>query len=380
MTAPVLSLVIPCYNEERTLQSCVGRVLEIASADLGLEVIIVDDCSKDRSGEIADALAHHHPGVVKAYHHEVNRGKGAALHTGFRHATGDFVGVQDADLEYDPHDLLRLVEPLRNDVADVVFGSRFLSSGSHRVLYFWHSLGNRFLTLLSNMLTDLNLTDMETCYKLFKREIIQFLELHEEQFGFEPEVVAQVAQLRVRIYEIGISYFGRTYAEGKKIGIKDCFRALYCILRYNLPKAPLPIQFLFYLFVGGIAAAVNLSLFLIVYGAGLDVIPAAAVAFLTAAMVNYALSVALLFRKNARWASPLEYLFYAAVVAVMALFDAYATKALVLTGFTPLGAKTIATMVGLLFNFLGRKYLVFYEPVSPDWQPQGHNRAPSIRP
>jgi dolichol-phosphate mannosyltransferase len=228
-----LSVVIPCYNEEKTLQACVDSVLAIADATLELELIVVDDCSADGSLAVARRLAERTPGLT-VIHHPTNQGKGAALRTGFASATGDFVAVQDADREYDPQDLKKLLMPLRTGEADVVLGSRFLSAGYHRVLYFWHSLGNRFLTLLSNMLTDLNLTDMETCYKVFRREVIQSIAIEENRFGFEPEVVAKIAQMRLRIYEMGISYRGRTYAEGKKIGMKDGWRALYCILKYNL--------------------------------------------------------------------------------------------------------------------------------------------------
>lgn len=241
-----LTVVIPCYNEEQTLEQCISRVLAIQDDSLHLEIIIVDDCSTDGSANVAKRLAAEHPHIVYCRHTR-NRGKGAALRTGFSKATGDFVAVQDADLEYDPQDLKQLLVPLINETADIVFGSRFLSGSAHRVLYFWHALGNTFLTLLSNMLTDLDLTDMETCYKVFKREIIQNIDLQENRFGFEPEVVAKVAQMRVRVYEIGIAYYGRTYAEGKKIGMRDGWRALYCILKYNLPKAPWPVQFLFYI-------------------------------------------------------------------------------------------------------------------------------------
>ena len=228
VTKVTLSLVIPCYNEEKTLEACVDKVLAIQDDTLALELIVVDDCSKDGSVAVAMRLRERVPGLV-VLRHEKNQGKGAALRTGIKHASGDYVAIQDADLEYDPMDLKRLIVPLRNGDADVVLGSRFLSAGHHRVLYFWHSLGNKFLTLLSNMLTDLNLTDMETCYKVFRREVIQSIEIEENRFGFEPEVVAKIAQRRLRIYETGISYSGRTYAEGKKIGVKDGFRAVYCL-------------------------------------------------------------------------------------------------------------------------------------------------------
>ncbi|MHC4454721.1 MAG: glycosyltransferase family 2 protein [Planctomycetota bacterium] len=248
--ATKLSIVVPCFNEEKTLRKCIEKVLEIDDDTLFLELIIVDDCSSDRSLVIARELEDKYPGIINVLNHKINQGKGAALRTGFQKATGDFVAVQDADLEYNPMEFKKLLVPLINNQADVVFGSRFLSAGHHRVLYFWHYLGNRLLTFLSNMFTDLNLTDMETCYKVFKREIIQNIQIKENRFGFEPEIVAKVAQMRLRIFEIGISYYARTYEEGKKIGIKDGIRALYCIFRYNAHFAPLPIQFLIYFFIG----------------------------------------------------------------------------------------------------------------------------------
>ena len=241
-----LSIVVPCYNEEPTIKKCINKVLKIADDRLSLEIIIVDDCSTDHSLLVAHELEKKHP-EISLLQHEKNRGKGAALRTGFQKVTGDFVAVQDADLEYEPMDLKKLLIPLVNNDADVVLGSRFLSPEFHRVLYFWHSLGNRFLTFLSNMFTDLNLTDMEACYKVFRRDIIQNIDIKEDRFGFEPEIVAKLAHLRLRIYEIGISYRGRTYEEGKKISVRDGFRALYCIFRYNAHSAPLPIQLLFYL-------------------------------------------------------------------------------------------------------------------------------------
>lgn len=202
------------------------------------EVIIVNDCSKDNTEDAVQKYMADNPELpITYYKHEVNQGKGAALHTGIRIATGDYVIIQDADLEYDPEEYNLLLKPLEDGVADVVYGSRFMGGNPHRILFYWHSIGNRWLTTLSNMFTNLNLTDMETCYKVFRREIIQNIKLEERRFGFEPEVTAKIARIpRIRIYEIGISYYGRTYEEGKKIGWKDGFRAIYCILKYNLFK------------------------------------------------------------------------------------------------------------------------------------------------
>ena len=228
-----LSIVMPVFNEAATLEATVERVLAV---DLGVEreLILVDDCSSDGSAPFADALAARHAGVVRCLRHPQNRGKGAALRTGFAAASGDCVMVQDADLEYDPTEIPKLLRPVLDGVADAVFGSRFAGGECHRVLYYWHSVGNRFLTLLSNMTTNLNLTDMEVGYKLFRREVIQSIRLREDRFGFEPEVTAKVARIRgIRIYETGISYRGRTYEEGKKIGWKDGLRAIYCILKYR---------------------------------------------------------------------------------------------------------------------------------------------------
>jgi putative flippase GtrA len=262
------------------------------------------------------------------------------------------------------------VVPLAEGHADVVFGSRFLSTGSHRVLYFWHSMGNQFLTFLSNMLTDLNLTDMETCYKVFRREVIQSIEIEENRFGFEPEVVAKVAQKRLRIYELGISYSGRTYAEGKKIGMKDGWRALYCILKYNLHKAPWPIQFVFYVFIGGLSAIVNLALFVPLLDAGVRVEIAAPAAFLIAAAVNYYLSVLILFRHRARWSSTVEILIFLAVVGSILCVDLVLTRSFIRSGMAPWLGKSLATAVGLILNFSARRFIVFSEPGNPDWAPQ----------
>ena len=225
-----LSVVMPVFNESAHIEQIVKAVLAVP---IDKELIIVDDCSRDGTREKLASIATL-PGVRVLYH-DVNQGKGAALRTGFAAAAGDLVLVQDADLEYDPREYPKLLAPILSGKADVVFGSRFVGGDSHRVLYFWHSMGNRALTLFSNMMTNLNLTDMETCYKAFRREVLDEPVLEEDRFGIEPEMTAKIRQLGVRVYEVPISYYGRTYAEGKKIGLKDAFRAIYCIVRYGVP-------------------------------------------------------------------------------------------------------------------------------------------------
>lgn len=232
-----LSIVIPAYNEGKTIHLILDKVKNV-ELDGGMEkeVIIVNDCSKDDTVEAVERYMKANPDLnIVFYQHEVNKGKGAALHTGIEKATGDIVVIQDADLEYNPKEFNILLQPITDGFADVVYGSRFMGGNPHRILFFWHTIGNKFLTFLSNMFTNLNLTDMETCYKMFRREIIQGLDLKEKRFGFEPEVTAKIARIpKIRIYEVGISYYGRTYEEGKKIGWKDGFRAIWCILKYNL--------------------------------------------------------------------------------------------------------------------------------------------------
>jgi glycosyltransferase involved in cell wall biosynthesis len=230
-----LTIVIPCYNEITTIDAIIKAVRESTYPDK--EIVIVDDCSTDGTREKLRTEIETSGRVDTIIYHDVNQGKGAALRTGFKHATGDIVIIQDADLEYDPNEYGRMVAPILADRADVVFGSRFAGGDAHRVLYFWHRMGNGFLTLLSNMFTNLDLTDMETCYKAFRREVIQSITIEESRFGFEPEITAKVAKIKtLRIYEVGISYYGRTYEEGKKIGWKDGVRAIFCILKYNLAK------------------------------------------------------------------------------------------------------------------------------------------------
>ncbi|TGK15419.1 glycosyltransferase family 2 protein [Leptospira stimsonii] len=227
-----VSIVIPCYNEKNTIRNILETVKKVPIKNK--EIILVDDCSKDGTRDLLQT-APFKKLADQIIFHEINQGKGAALRTGFKAATGDIVIVQDADLEYDPFEIPEVIDPIYKGKADVVFGSRFLGGRPHRVVYYWHRLGNMILTTLSNMFTNINLTDMETCYKAFRREIIQSIDIKENRFGFEPEITAKVAKIPdVRIFEVGISYYGRTYAEGKKIGWKDGFRAIYCILRYNL--------------------------------------------------------------------------------------------------------------------------------------------------
>lgn len=234
-----LSIVIPAYNEEKTIHFILDKIQEVKLVNnIKKEVIIVNDCSTDKTEHSILTYIEKNPGFpITYYKHEVNKGKGAALHTGISKATGDYVVIQDADLEYDPDEYNLLIVPIIKGGAEVVFGSRFMGGSPHRILFFWHSIGNKVLTMLSNMFTNLNLTDMETCYKMFRRDIIQGVKLKEQRFGFEPEVTAKISRIsNIKVYEVWISYYGRTYAEGKKINWKDGFRAIYCILKYGAFK------------------------------------------------------------------------------------------------------------------------------------------------
>lgn len=232
-----LSIIIPVYNEEATILSILNKLLDVELiGGLKKEIVLVNDSSSDGSENIILQFQKAHPKNAILYKkHKENKGKGAALNTGFHTATGDIITIQDADLEYDPHEFNRLLKPIIDGFADVVYGSRFKGSNPHRALFFWHTIGNNFLTFFSNMFSNLNITDMETCYKMFKKEIIQSIEIKENRFGIEPEITAKIAKIKgIRIYEVGISYYGRTYEEGKKIGWRDGFRAIYCIIKYNL--------------------------------------------------------------------------------------------------------------------------------------------------
>lgn len=233
-----LSIIIPAYNEGKTIVSILDRILEINLINnIEKEIIVVNDCSTDNTDKVILKYIGEKNKNIKYISHEINQGKGAALHTAIKNSTGDYLIVQDADLEYDPNEYNRLIVPILDGFADVVYGSRFIGGNPHRILFFWHTIGNKFLTFLSNMFTNLNLTDMETCYKMFNTRLIQSIKLNEKRFGFEPEITAKISKINmIRIYEVGISYYGRTYNEGKKIGWKDGFRAIYCIIKYNIFK------------------------------------------------------------------------------------------------------------------------------------------------
>ena len=232
-----LSIVMPAYNESSTINITLGKVLDVKLiSDFEKEIVIVNDCSTDDTEKsIKQFMSLHSDAEFKYYRHEINKGKGAAIHTGIKYATGDFIIIQDADLEYNPEEFNILLQPVANGMADIVYGSRFIGGKPHRILFFWHTIGNKFLTFFSNMFSNLNLTDMETCYKLFRADIIKSIKLKENRFGFEPEVTQKIARIKgLRIYEVGISYYGRTYQEGKKISWVDGFKALYCIIKYGL--------------------------------------------------------------------------------------------------------------------------------------------------
>ncbi|MDR0516490.1 MAG: bifunctional glycosyltransferase family 2/GtrA family protein [Fibromonadaceae bacterium] len=362
-----LSLIIPCYNEENTIEACVEKVRKITqNQDIELEIVIVNDCSTDKSAEKLKEISAKYP-EIKIFTHEKNRGKGAALRTGLVSATGDFIGIQDADDEYNPMEYLELLKSLIEDKADVVYGSRYLQPDTRRVLYFWHTWMNKSLTFVSNMFTNLDITDMETCYKLFKKEVLAEIapSLKEERFGFEPEITCKVAQGGFRVYEHAISYSPRSYEEGKKIGWKDGVQALYCLLHYGAHAAPLPMQLLLYLFIGGVSLCSNMVFFGIGNYIGLSLNISIVSAFILAAATNYILCILILFRHNARWNNFGEFSLYIFSVSIMCGFDYLLTQGLIALSCGLFLSKLVASLLGFVGNFALRKWLVFPEKKKP---------------
>ncbi len=364
----LLSLIIPIYNEEKTLKDIVYNTLSIEKLpyaidnNIKLELVLVDDFSSDNSLKIAHELEKD-DNRIKVFSHNKNQGKGSALKTGFLEAKGDFIGIQDADMEYNPKDYLKLIKPLIENRADVCFGSRYLKQDTRRVLYFWHTFMNKGLTLLTNMYTNLDITDMETCYKLFKKEVIKEIapKLKENRFGFEPEVTIYTAVGKYRVFECAIDYNPRSYEEGKKIKAKDGFRALYCILHYGAHSAPLPMQFLLYILIGAISAVVNILSFLILAQFNSSLILNIAIAFILSALVNYFLCILLLFRHKARWSTFGEILAYILTLVIMGTLDYFITYLCLKGGLNNFFAKSFSSLFGLVGNFLFRKYFVFFE-------------------
>jgi glycosyltransferase involved in cell wall biosynthesis len=361
-----LTLVIPCYNEERSLKACVEKCLELKNSGIDLEIIIVDDCSKDNSSAVASELTQEHS-EIRLLKHEINKGKGAALRTGFAEAHGDYIGVQDADLEYNPLQYTELLQPILEDKADVVFGSRYLRPNSHRVLYFWHTFMNQSLTIASNMCTNLDITDMETCYKLFRRETLLSIlpKLKENRFGIEPEITARIAQSGARVYECAVDYQARSYEEGKKIGWKDGVKALYCVLHYSANTAPLPMQLLLYFFIGAVSLLANVVIFAVLHSFDLpkicelntDVI----IAYIVSTFGNYLLCIAILFRHKARWSSAGEFIIYLIGVIIMGFADYGLMWTFSSMGLQPVISKTLAAGLGFILNFALRRNIVFRE-------------------
>lgn len=353
-----VTVVVPCFNERQTLRTSVERLRTIEEETTRLEIHIVDDGSTDGCGQIAEELSREYANVSASLHPK-NRGKGAALRTGFKEAKGDIVAVQDADLEYDPRDLKKMIDLVKEDRADVVVGSRFLTGDAHRVLYFWHSVGNRIITFLSNMLTDLNLTDVEACYKVFKHDFLEDIELCEDRFGIEPEIIAKLAEKRPRIYEVGISYSGRTYEEGKKIGVADGFRALHCILRYNAYRAPLFLQLILFLLFGAVGILLNLTVFVFLMNAAVDVPRSIVIAFLVYASYQVACVNPLLFRKRSRWKRAVEPIVHGVGLIAAVILDVSIVATLASLGISLYASKVFAILAALLYLYFWYRFFVY---------------------
>jgi len=371
-----LSLIIPCYNEENTIENCIEKVRKInENQNFALELVVVNDCSTDKSAEKLSEISKKYP-EIKIFTHEKNRGKGAALRTGLMAATGDYIGIQDADDEYNPLEYLEMLRPLIENKADVVYGSRYLKPDTRRVLYFWHTWMNKSLTMVSNMFTNLDITDMETCYKLFRKETIKQIAplLKEERFGFEPEVTTKVAQGGYRVYETAISYYPRSYEEGKKIGWKDGVWALYCLFHYGAHSAPLPMQILIYLFIGGVSLLANMVFFVFGNFLSIPIDYSIAGSFILAAALNYILCILILFRHNSRWKTPGELFMYLISVSFMGAVDFGLTRGLIALSCGVVLSKFIAAILGFIGNFVLRRFLVFPER-SP--HPRSNHATPS---
>jgi len=360
----IFSIIIPVYNEEKFLKNIVEDVLKIQKDEyliqnnIQLEIIIVDDCSNDNSLKIAKELEND---IIKVFSHSINQGKGAALKTGFIKAEGNYIGIQDADREYNPKDYINLIKTLIENNCDVVYGSRFLNSKTKNIIDFLHTFVNKFLTFTSNLLTNLKLTDMETCYKLFKKEVIKQIipKLKENRFGFEPEITAYIAKNNYKILECPIKYNPRSYKEGKKIGIKDGIRALYCIFHYSAHYSNTFIQIMIYFFIGGFSAVINIILFLILIKIKINLNLSIFIAFIISAIINYLLCILILFKHKARWSQKGEIITYIITLIVMGLLDFGFTNLFLILNFGNFLAKTISNVIGFLGNFLFRKYFVF---------------------
>jgi len=358
-----LSLIVPCYNEEASIEACMEKLLDFSrNQDFSVEIIVVNDASTDASAQILERIATRHDGI-KIFTHEKNSGKGAALQTGFIHATGDYVGIHDADEEYNPYDYIEMLKPLLAGKADVVYGSRYLRPDTRRVLYYYHTWMNKILTHVSNMFTNLDLTDVHTCYKLFRKDVIDAIapKLKEKRFAFCPEVTARVAEAGYRVYECAISYNPRSYEEGKKIGWKDGVRALYCNFHYGAHIAPVLTQFLIYVFIGSVLLPLNMAFFMLGNVLGVPINYSIICAYILAGIINYVLCILILFRHNARWKTPAEIFLFGLSVILMMLIDLVVTKALIaLTGKVYM-SKIAAAGVGVAINFMLRKWLIFRE-------------------
>lgn len=357
MISQKLSVIIPCYNQEKTLETCVKKLIAALDGFIQVEIIIVDDGSTDQSVKIAKKLRITYP-FINLEQHNNHQGKGVVLRSGFQKATGDFLTIQDADLAYDPQDLRKLILPLTEERADIVFGSRFLPMPERRVIYFWPTISSKLLTFMSNLFSNLTLTDFETSCKVFRREIIQNICLKENGSSIDAEIIAKIAHQNYRIYEIGITYEMRTKSEDKKSRWQERLRTVYAILHYNVPHLPLPLQIIMYLFIGGISAIFNILLFAILLHYGLSIFFATLNALLASTIFNYVLCINFLFEHEARWKSQHEFTAYLILSIIMGAVDLALTNTLSLF-YNPIIAKIMSICCIFVFNFMGRKLIIF---------------------